>query len=123
MAKKEIKKVANQEKKSPLSLFITIVNRGNASPIISLFNSIGCSAQFVQSGEGTARKEVYDILGLVDNSKDIVLSIVKRDDVEAITKELNAFFLSNKHNKGVAFSIPFSSIIGLKAYHFLINDL
>ncbi len=110
-------------KKEPLSLFITIVNRGISSPILSLFNTLGSSLQFVQVGQGTARREVLDILGIEDSSKDVIFSVVRQKDVSNIQEELEAFFISGRRNKGVAFAIPFSSVIGLKAYHFLVNDL
>ncbi|MCR5506078.1 MAG: hypothetical protein K6F07_03700 [Bacilli bacterium] len=106
-----------------LIVFVTIVNRGLASPITKIFQNMGCSAQFVQRGNGTAVKEIRDILGIEDTSKDIVFSIVREEKVEDIKVELSAFFLASKYNKGIAFTIPMSSMIGVKVYQFLANTL
>ena len=82
-----------------LSLFITIVGKGQAQPIIRLFERGGSSAQFIQRGEGTASKEIYSILGVEDNDKDIVFSFISQDKIPDIKTELNAFFLANKKNR------------------------
>ena len=106
-----------------LSLFITIVGKGQAQPIICLFERGGSSAQFIQRGEGTASKEIYSILGVEDNDKDIVFSFISQDKIPDIKTELNAFFLANKKNRGIGFSIPLSSIIGVRVYQFLANTV
>ena len=106
-----------------LSLFITIVGKGQAQPIIRLFERGGSSAQFIQRGEGTASKEIYSILGVEDNDKDIVFSFISQDKIPDIKTELNAFFLANKKNRGIGFSIPLSSIIGVRVYQFLANTV
>ena len=105
--------------KKKLSLFITIVNKGLAGPILHLFERGGSSAQVVQSGEGTAQKELYDILGIEDNQKDVVLSFISEDKINDLCIELEAFFAANKHNKGISFAIPLSSVIGVRVYQFL----
>lgn len=119
--KKEINRLPslNNIVQMKLSLFITIVNRGQANPILHLFEKGGSSTQFVQSGEGTATKELYDILGLEDNQKDVVLSFVREDKVQDLINELEGFFAVSKRNKGISLAIPLSSIIGVRVYQFL----
>jgi len=106
-----------------LSLFITIVGKGQAQAITRLFERGGSSAQFIQRGEGTASKEIYSILGVEDNDKDIIFSFIAQEKIPDIKTELNAFFLANKKNRGIGFSIPLSSIIGLRVYQFLANTV
>ena len=106
-----------------LSLFVTIVSKGQALPITRLFERGGSSAQFIQRGEGTATKEIYSLLGVEDNDKDIVFSFISQDKIPDIKTELNAFFLANKKNRGIGFSIPLSSIIGVRVYQFLANTV
>ena len=55
-------------------MFITVVNRGQGNYVLKIFEQEGANAQFVQLGEGTAQKEVRDILGLEDNEKEIIIS-------------------------------------------------
>lgn len=105
-----------------LCLFVTIVNNGLSSPIVKLFEHNGCSAQFIEHGEGTATRQVLDILGVEDTRKDVVFSFIKEESKEDIKQELEAFFAINKKNKGIAFSIPMTSVIGIKVYQFLANQ-
>lgn len=119
--KKEPFEAKNDIKK--LSIFVTIVNANLANPIVKIFQNAGVSAQFVQRGQGTATKQIRDILGIEDNSKDIVFSIIKQETIPEVMPELEAFFAASKKNKGIGFSIPMTSIAGVTVYKFLTNTL
>ena len=106
-----------------LLMFITIVNRGQGNFVLKLFESEGVNAQFVQYGEGTAQKEIRDILGIEDNTKEIIVSLISEDKIESAKKELEAFFKISKRNRGIGFSIPMTSLIGMKLYQFLTDSL
>lgn len=106
-----------------LSLFVTIIGKGQALPVMRIFERGGSSAQFVQRGEGTAQKEIYNILGMEETDKDIVLSFISQDKILDVKNELSAFFMANKKNRGIGFSIPLSSIIGVRVYQFLANTV
>ncbi len=106
-----------------LLLFITIVGEGQATAIRKLFERYGCSAQFVERGEGTATKEIYNILGVENTGKDVVFSFLAEDKASDIKKELDAFFVASKRNQGISFSIRLSSIIGVRVYQFLANTV
>ena len=114
--------VSNTDNKK-LSMFITIVNRGQGNFVLKLFESEGANAQFVQYGEGTAQKEIRDILGIEDNSKEIIISLISQDKIDSAKRELEAFFKVSKRNRGIGFSIPMTSLIGMKFYQFLIDTL
>lgn len=125
--KNRIDNVSKRKKKAidtkKLLLFITIVNRGQGNFVLKLFESEGANAQFVQYGEGTAQKEIRDILGIEDNSKEVIISIISEDKIESAKKELEAFFKIRKRNRGIGFSIPMTSLIGMKLYQFLVDTL
>lgn len=106
-----------------LLLFITIVGEGQSTAIRKLFERYGCSAQFVERGEGTATKEIYNILGVENTGKDVVFSFLSDDKASDIKKELDAFFVASKRNQGISFSIRLSSIIGVRVYQFLANTV
>ena len=106
-----------------ISMFITIVNRGQGNYVLKIFEQEGANAQFVQLGEGTAQKEVRDILGLDDNEKEIIISLITNECIESVKRELEAFFKINKRNRGIGFSIPMTSLIGMKVYQFLIDRI
>ena len=104
-------------------MFITIVNRGQGNFVLKLFESEGANAQFVQYGEGTAQKEIRDILGIEDNSKEIIISLISQDKIDSAKRELEAFFKVSKRNRGIGFSIPMTSLIGMTFYQFLVDTL
>ena len=106
-----------------ISMFITVVNRGQGNYVLKIFEQEGANAQFVQLGEGTAQKEVRDILGLEDNEKKIIISLITNERIESVKSELEAFFKINKRNRGIGFSIPMTSLIGMKVYQFLIDRI
>ena len=104
-----------------LLLFITIVTSGHGSHITRMFEKIGVSAQFVQSGEGTATKEINNLLGIEDVDKDIVISFITEDKIPLIRQDLSEYFSSNKRNRGIGMAIQLSSVIGVRVYQFLAN--
>ena len=104
-----------------LLLFITIVTSGHGSHITRMFEKIGVSAQFVQSGEGTATKEINNLLGVEDVDKDIVVSFIAEDKIPLIRQDLSEYFSSNKRNRGIGMAIQLSSVIGVRVYQFLAN--
>ncbi len=106
-----------------ISMFITVVNRGQGNYVLKIFEQEGANAQFVQLGEGTAQKEVRDILGLEDNEKEIIISLITNERIDSVKSELEAFFKINKRNRGIGFSIPMTSLIGMKVYQFLIDRI
>ena len=112
-----------QNEIKPLLAYIAIVNQGNANAVIEIFRRAGSSASFVKMGKGTASKHVRDILGIEDNSKEIIFSLIPNNKIESAKKELEAFFKINKRNRGVGFSIPMTSLIGMKVYQFLTESL
>ncbi len=104
-------------------VYVTIVDEGVGQSIIKLCQSLKVSAQFLQKGQGTANKQIRDILGIEDNKKEIIFSLVREDLIPDLKKELEAFFLSSKKNKGIGFSIKMDSLIGVRLYHFLTHTV
>lgn len=106
-----------------LSLFITVVSRGQGGAIIKICERMGASVQFVHNGQGTAQREILDILGISDNSKEVIFSLIKKDNILDLKRELEAFFMAAKKNQGIAFSIPLTTVAGVRVYEFLTNSL
>ncbi|MCQ2792963.1 MAG: hypothetical protein MJ221_00885 [Bacilli bacterium] len=124
--------INKQEKKTPsidaliekkLVLFVSIVNEGQSRPIIKIMEKCGSSAQFIETGEGTARKEIRNILGIEDNNKEIIFSFVTNDRIPEIKNYLDIYFSTRTKNAGIGFSIPLTSIVGVKVYQFLADTI
>ena len=102
-----------------LYLYTVIVPRGQGDNIIRIFKANKTSVQFLQYGEGTANSDIKEILGIEDTKKDIVYSIVREDYIKDIKKEIDVYFVASKKNKGIAYTIPLNTIVGVKMYKFL----
>lgn len=106
-----------------LVVHITIVPSEQGPAVNRLLNSLNVPCQFTQRGRGTASKKVREILGLEDNKKEVIISLMSEDIVPKINTELEAFFAASDKNKGIAFTIPLQSIIGVRVYNFLADML
>jgi hypothetical protein len=116
-------KFEEQEGLNKLSIYVSIVNSGLANNVVKIMESVGCSASFIQNGEGTATEALKDVLNIVDTKKDVVISIIKNKDLEQVQTEMNAFFLAAKRNRGIGFAIQMNSIVGVRIYKFLSQTL
>ena len=72
-------------------------------------------------GQGTASSELTRLLGL-EPHKAVILSVVREDRVEEIMNCLEDKFRTIRGGKGVAFAVPFSSVIGVNLYQFLSDN-
>ncbi len=128
MAKKEITKTTKQPKKNvnssikKLKMLITVVNRSKALYYSDLLEQFEINMQTVIYGRGTADKELFNLLNVDENEKAILLSIVREDHVQEVLETLKEKFQKIKNGKGIAFTIPMKSIIGVSVYQFLSNN-
>ena len=106
-----------------LYIFVTIVDYHQSEQVIKILESVGCAASFIQVGQGTSEKKVYDILGMRDDKKGVIYSFVREDKREETCYLLNEYLTAGQEeNRGISFSIPLDSIIGAKLYYFLTNS-
>ena len=120
MANKEISKVNPSIKK--LKLLVTIVDRSKALFYVDLMEQFEVNMQTVIYGKGTARSEMLSYLGLAETEKAVILSFIKEDKTKEILETLSEKFQKVKNGKGIAYTIPLKSIIGVSIYQFLSNS-
>lgn len=113
------KKFEERDDLKKMFMYVVIVPFGQGENIIRLFKNNRSSAQFIRVGEGTANKEIRDILSIDDMRKEIVYSIMAEEYIEDFKKELEAYFAASKKNAGVGFTIELNSLVGVKVYKFL----
>lgn len=106
-----------------LCFHVTIVPSGQAPVINKLFKTLGVACQFSQKGRGTASKSVREILGLEENYKDLIISLIPEDLLPTISTELEAYFAANIRNRGIGFVVPMDSIISVRVYNFIADLL
>ena len=101
-----------------LVLLVTVVPRHKADFYLDLLQSFEVNLQLEVSAFGTA--SAFGFLG-ADNEKQVLFSIIREDNVAKALAVLEDKFESIRGGKGVAFTVPFTSIVGVVAYQFLSN--
>ena len=105
-----------------LELLITIVDKKKADFYADLLQSFDVNMQMIVAAKGTAEEKMLEILGLSDNDKAVIFSTVREDRLDEIENVLEDKFASVKGGKGIAASIPLTSIMGASAFGFLSNE-
>ena len=104
-----------------LKLLFTIVDRPKGEFYLDVLSQFDVNCQMVLGGLGTANTELVELLGL-EPHKAVILSVVREDRVEEIMNCLEDKFRTIRGGKGVAFAVPFSSVIGVNLYQFLSDN-
>jgi hypothetical protein len=112
----------NKVESNKLELLVTIVNRNKAEFYQDLIQSFEVNMQMIVFGKGTANKEILEVLGLANSEKAIIFSIIKEEKLKDALYSLDEKFRTIKNGKGIAYTIPLSSVIGVAIYAFLSNN-
>ena len=119
---KENKKVVNGNDFKSLKVLFTIVNRSKATYYVDLLEQFEINMQMVLYGIGTANSEIRDYLKLNEVEKAVIISIVREEKIKDNCNTLTEKFSKIKDGKGIAYTIPVKSIIGVSIYQFLSNN-
>ena len=114
-------KSVNETAIKKLKLLFTVVDRPKAEFYLDVLSQFDINCQMVTGGLGTAKSGLHDMLGL-NIHKAVLLSVVREDRVDEVMKCLEDKFATIKNGKGIAFTVPLSSIIGVNNYQFLSNN-
>lgn len=104
-----------------LKLLFTVVDRSKAEFYLDVLSQFEVNCQMVASGKGTANSDLIEMLGL-NIHKAVILSVVREDMVDPVMKCLENKFETIRNGKGIAFTVPLSSVIGVNMYQFLSNN-
>ncbi len=105
-----------------LKLLITTVNRAKGDYYADLVQSFDVNMQVLALAKGTANAKMLDIHGLADTSKTVIFSIIQESKVPEAMRTLEEKFSTIKDGKGIAFTVPLSSVIGTLIFGFLSNN-
>lgn len=105
-----------------LELLITIVNRNKADFYMDLIQSFEVNMQLAVLGEGTAKAELLEYLGLVSSEKTVIFSVIREEKAKEALDTIEEKFNTIKNGKGIAYTVPLSSVIGKMLFGFLAND-
>lgn len=89
------------------SLFFVVVNRGKANALLHKAQELGVSGGTVMLGEGTVQSRFFDLLGINETLKEVLLMAVPDALSDHIFTMLKTQFQLHKRFKGIAFSVPY----------------
>lgn len=104
-----------------LRLLIAVVNRNKAEFYTDLLQSFEVNIGLSVAARGTASTETLHYLGLSESEKSVVLAIVRQDRAGDALHALEDKFRTIRGGKGIAFTVPLASTIGVAVYEFLAN--
>lgn len=102
-----------------LVLLVTVVNRPKAEFYVDLLQQFEVNLQLDVSAFGTAPANMQ--LVSADPEKQVIFTVICEDNVKAALATLEEKFATIRGGKGIAFTVPFTSTIGVSVYRFLTN--
>ena len=104
-----------------LELLLAVVHNDKAAYYSSLIQSHQANMQLITPAKGTTHL-ILDYLGFNDRPKSLIISIVRADQANKLILLLDETFQKGNRYKGVAFTVPMTSVVGTLVYGFLSND-
>lgn len=123
---KPFRKAANSERArvsmNKLKVLVTVVSRSKADYYMDHIQSFGVNMQLVLFGKGTAPREILTAIGLANSDRAVILSVIGEDNLHSALDSLDEKFKTINGGKGIAYTIPMSSIIGKSIFNFLSDN-
>ena len=102
-----------------LMLLITVIPRSKAEFYLDLLQAFEVNLQLEVSAFGTAGQSFGFLEETLD--KQALFSIIREDNASKALSALEDKFESIRGGKGIAFTVPFTSMVGVMSYQFLSN--
>ena len=106
---------------SDVYIMTTIIDRKNSKKYIDLYKKDKLEVMYITLGEGTARGDILDYLGLEASEKMVIFNIVQQHDWMLTKKDLQRKLQIDAPGEGIAFLVPLSSIGGKRTLQFLLD--
>ena len=104
-----------------LMLLFTVVNRDKAEFYADVIQHYEVNMQLTLTASGTANTKMLGLLGLASTEKSVIISFIRRDTEKDILAALEDKFKTVRSGKGIAYTVPMTSTIGVAIYQFLSN--
>ena len=100
-------------------LLFTIVKKNKVDYFVDLLQENDVNLQFVFVANGTTESMLFtDEIG----TKRVIMSVMTEEKLKDIMVLLREKFEEIKDGKGIAFAVPFSSMIGVSLFNFMSNN-
>ena len=104
-----------------LLLLFTVVNRDKAEFYADVIQHYEVNMQLILTASGTASTKMLGLLGLASTDKSVIISVIRRDTEKEVLDALKTRFKTVRGGKGIAYTVPMTSTIGVAIYQFLSN--
>lgn len=105
-----------------LEMLVTVVSRSKGEYYADLIQSFDVNLQVVALANGTADAKTLRYLGLTDTEKSVIFSVIQQDKLPDALNALDEKFKTVKGGKGIAYTIPLTSVVGKLIFGFLSNN-
>lgn len=89
---------------------MSIVDYSLGNQVIDYYKDKNTTFSFTTHGYGTATSDILNYIGLAETKKSVTLTVLEKSNAEYALWELGKLLNLNKVGKGIAFTIPVSSM-------------
>ncbi|MBE6954285.1 MAG: P-II family nitrogen regulator [Ruminococcaceae bacterium] len=104
---------------SELYMLVTIASRNMTKKFSNFYEQENLPISFITVGTGTASSEILDYFGLDGSEKSVIFHIITDSTWKDLKRQLRLKMNIDIPGIGIAFTIPLSSIGGMKALEYL----
>lgn len=104
---------------SEIYMMVTVINRIHAEKFLLFYKEEELAVMLVTLGAGTANSEILDCFGLEASEKAVIFSFVTDDMWMRVKRGLQKKMQIDYPDRGIAFTVPLSSIGGKRELMFL----
>lgn len=105
---------------SPLKMFIIVVHYGQSKAILNILNEIDTAVSLTLQASGGSF-DSGDLFGTGEHKKEMVITLVRSDKSELLTRLVNERFKVSRASRGILYSVSLTSVVGVTMYKFLTN--
>ena len=103
-----------RECKTKFDLIVSIVNKGRCKLVVEASKSVGAEGGTVINARGTGIHEQAKLFGVtIEPEKEIVLTLVPRNNTDKILNEIIEHAELNKPGRGIAFVLEVKRVAGI----------
>ena len=104
---------------SELSMMVTITTRKHTRKFVQFYEEMNLPVSVITLGNGTASSEILDYFGLDGSEKSVIFHIITDTRWKEVKRQLRLKMNIDIPGIGIAFTVPLSSIGGMKALNYL----
>ena len=102
-----------------LKMLVLVVNSRKTELYLDFLQAFEVNIELIMNARGTASAELF---GISDTEKSVIFAVAREDKCPEIIKFLEEKFRTVKNGKGIAFTVPLKTTIGVAVYRFLSNN-